>query len=123
MPKDDPIRSPRLSPAGLPPEELARHPERSERKPDGLRTPSRPAPARCRFVSSHGGVTHCGDAQYLAGFCRFHYDCLARGELSPLGRILDVVKDQARRREINLHGISLPRLDRVTDDPLLGSIE
>ena len=121
MPKDRPIRNPELSPAGLSRDELARH--SSQVVPRGPSTPSetRAAAEHCRYVTSYGGVSHCGDAPYLDGFCRFHYHCLARGEISPLGRILDVVKDQTRRREINQHGIDIPALDRVPEDPLTGT--
>lgn len=115
MPKDQPIRNPILSPAGLLPEEIGRH-----------RPKDQPAPRsagqaeRCRFVASWGGVQSCKETSYLSGFCRFHYDCLSRGEISPLGRILDVVKDQRRRREINWHGIDLPSWERLPEDPLTG---
>ena len=114
MPKDRPIRNPDLSPAGLSRDELARH-----RPPDPA-NPAAPSSQTdtCRFVSSQGGVTRCRRKVSLAGFCRFHHGCLQRGEISPLGRILDVVKDQRRRREINLHGMRLRRLERIADDPL-----
>jgi hypothetical protein len=115
MPKDLPIRNPALSPSGLLPEELRRH-----------YAPPRPSPAppaaaaSCRFIASHGGVAPCADAVYLSGFCHFHHDALARGEISPLGRILDVVKDQRRRREINWHGAVLPDWERLPADPVTG---
>jgi len=115
MPKDLPIRNPVLSPAGLLPEELLRH--RPLPLP-GAATP--PTASACRFVASYGGVSTCTDTAYLGGFCRFHHDCFSRGEISPLGRILDVVKDQKRRREINWHGATLPDWDRLTADPMTG---
>ena len=115
MPKDVPIRNPALSPSGLLPEELQRH--------HSLPLPSRTPPAAaatCRFIASHGGVTTCSDPVYLGGFCRFHHDALSRGEITPLGRILDVVKDQRRRREINWHGAVLPDWERLAADPVTG---
>jgi hypothetical protein len=115
MPKDLPIRNPVLSPAGLLPEELGRH-----RPKDAASPPSGGDCQRCRFVASWGGVQPCKEAPYLSGFCRFHYDCLVRGEISPLGRILDVVKEQRRRREINWHGVELPTWERLPEDPLTG---
>jgi hypothetical protein len=75
---------------------------------------------QCRFVSSQGGTQHCRNTPYLAGFCRFHHRCLVGGEISPLGKILDRVKDQARRREINSHGQEVPVLGRLDDDPITG---
>ena len=114
MPKNQPARNPLLSPAGLPPVESARH--RHVRKAG---TP--PAPAEtCRFICSAGGTSHCRKRPYLDGFCRFHHHCLVQGEISPLGKILDSVKDQARRREINSHGQQAHQLDRLQDDPLTG---
>jgi hypothetical protein len=74
----------------------------------------------CRFISSHGGTSHCGKGPYLSGFCRFHHHCLVHGEISPLGKILDLVKDQARRREINSYGQDLTHHERLDDDPLTG---
>ncbi len=120
MPKDQPIRNPKLSPAGLPPEEWTRHPPTEAPRRPGGPPAGRTAEDHCRFVSSHGGVMHCRRKPSVAGFCRFHYACLSRGEISPLGRILDVVKDQNRRREINLYGMDLPRWDRVAADPVTG---
>jgi hypothetical protein len=117
MPKDLPIRNPMLSPAGLPPVEEARH-----RPPVAPRGPAAPTPGggggRCAFVTSWGGVQHCTDEPYLRGFCRFHHDCLLAGEISPLGRILDAVVDQNRRREINEHGIPRAPRGRLPQDPL-----
>jgi hypothetical protein len=115
MPKDVPIRNPALSPSGLLPEELRRH--------HLLPVPSaspRAAATACRFIASYGGVSTCADAVYLGGFCHFHHEALSRGEISPLGRILDVVKDQRRRREINWHGIALPDWERLPADPVTG---
>ena len=115
MPKDDPIRNPRLSPAGLPPGELGRHHAKETPRSPGISDPE-----ICRFISSYGGVVHCQATVFLGGFCQFHHGCLTRGEISPLGRILDVVEDQERRREINLYGIDLPALDRLPEDPVTG---
>jgi hypothetical protein len=70
---------------------------------------SYPAMARsCRFRTSFGGAQFCQDPPYLEGFCRFHFDALRRGEINELGVIDERVSDQARRREINYHGIRLP---------------
>jgi len=115
MPKDQPIRNPALSPSGLLPEELRRHHAQAIPFPT-----ARSAAVTCRFVASYGGVTPCADPVYLGGFCRFHHDCLIRGEITPLGRILDVVKDQRRRREINWHGAVLPAWERIAEDPVTG---
>ncbi len=119
MPKDRPVRNPRMSPAGLSPEELSRH--RSQFAwPGTASQPQHPSAESCSFVTSRGGVQHCADPPYLAGFCRFHHDCLLRGEISPLGRILDSVREQERRREINGHGIRSPERHRLPADPLTG---
>ena len=117
--KDRPIRNPTLSPAGLSRRELARH----RSNPPGIlrATADQGGSAKgCRFVTSRGGVQHCTDPLHLKGFCRFHHDCLLRGELSPLGRILDGVQEGARRREINSHGMPGPGVDRLDEDPLTG---
>ena len=115
MSKDKPARNPQLSPAGLPPEESSRH--RHVRKAGA---PEAVGKETCRFVFSQGGTSHCRKEPYLAGFCRFHHHCLANGEISPLGKILDVVQDQARRRQINSYGQVLVHLERLEDDPLTG---
>ena len=70
----------------------------------------------CRFRTSLGGEVFCGDAAYLEGFCRFHYDALARGEINELGVINELLSDQVRRREINFHGIPHEAVF-VEDDP------
>jgi hypothetical protein len=62
--------------------------------------------SHCRFRTSHGGSEFCGDAAYLEGFCRFHYDALKNGEINELGVIDELLADQVRRREINFHGIA-----------------
>jgi hypothetical protein len=115
MSKDKPARNPRLSPAGLPPEESSRH--QHVRRAGA---PETPAEETCRFICSEGGTSHCGKGPYLSGFCRFHHHCLVNGEISPLGKILDTVKDQARRREINSYGQALIHRERLEDDPLTG---
>ncbi|TDI11656.1 MAG: hypothetical protein E2P04_07475 [Acidobacteria bacterium] len=115
MSKDKPARNPRLSPAGLPPEESARH--QHVRRASA---PESPVEETCRFICSEGGTSHCGKGPYLSGFCRFHHHCLVNGEISPLGKILDTVKDQARRREINSYGQALIHRERLEDDPLTG---
>ena len=121
MPKDHPTRNPALSPAGLSRRELARH---RSRPPGGLPAPVDQGDSanHCRFVTSQGGVQHCTDPTHLEGFCRFHHDCLLRGEISRLGRILDGVREGARRREINSHGMPAPGGDRLMEDPLTGEV-
>jgi hypothetical protein len=52
-------------------------------------------------------VLYCQDPVYLEGFCRFHYKALQKGEINENGVINERLSDQARRREINLHGIRL----------------
>ena len=115
MSKEDPARNPRLSPAGLPPEESSRH---QHIRKAGV--PASPTEELCRFISSHGGTTHCSKVPYLSGFCRFHHHCMVDGEISPLGKILDSVKEQTRRREINSYGQEPIHLERLEDDPLTG---
>jgi len=60
---------------------------------------------RCRFVSSWGGVEHCGDPAYRDGFCRFHFDCYLKGEINERGLISEKLDDQERRRAINFHAL------------------
>ena len=60
---------------------------------------------RCRFVSSWGGVARCSEEVYSLGFCRFHFECYRRGEIDLRGVISERVTDQARRRQINFHGL------------------
>ena len=62
----------------------------------------------CRFRTSYGGVLFCKDPVYLEGFCEFHYRALQKGEINELGVLNERVTDQARRREINYHGIEIP---------------
>jgi len=62
----------------------------------------------CRFRTSLGGALFCQDAVYLEGFCKFHHQALQKGEINRNGVINERLSDQRRRREINLHGISLP---------------
>ena len=61
----------------------------------------------CRFRTSFGGVLFCQDPAYLEGFCEFHYRALQKGEINEMGVINERVSDQARRREINYHGIAI----------------
>jgi len=67
--------------------------------------------ATCRFRTSWGGAQHCHEEPYQEGFCQFHFDCFLNGEVLPNGQINERLFEQARRREINYHGIALP--DRV----------
>lgn len=62
----------------------------------------------CRFITSLGGAAYCQDPPYVLGFCEFHHDCYQRGEIDQEGRLSDSLDDQARRREINFHGLELP---------------
>ncbi|MDQ7006900.1 MAG: hypothetical protein Q9Q40_06680 [Acidobacteriota bacterium] len=59
----------------------------------------------CSFRSSLGGTSRCQDPVYAEDFCRFHYECLLRGEVLPNGQINEMLFDQDRRRTINFHGI------------------
>jgi hypothetical protein len=59
----------------------------------------------CRFRTSHGGALFCQDPAYLEGFCKFHHKALQKGEINEQGILNERLSDQARRREINLHGI------------------
>lgn len=59
----------------------------------------------CRFRTSWGGARYCQDPSYLEGFCKFHYKALQQGEMNQNGVLSERVSDQARRREINFHGI------------------
>lgn len=61
----------------------------------------------CRFRTSYGGAKFCQDPLYLESFCKFHHEALLSGELNELGIINEKVSDQARRREINYHGIEI----------------
>ena len=71
--------------------------------------------AHCRFRTSFGGSLFCQDPQYLEGFCRFHYEALLKGEINERGIINELLSDQDRRREINYHGLRLPK-ERYLED-------
>jgi hypothetical protein len=60
---------------------------------------------KCRFTTSWGGVVRCGDPVFREGFCRFHFDCYERGEITERGLISERLTDQERRRSINFHAI------------------
>ena len=122
MSRDDPARNPNLNPAGLPAAESRRHVQGVGGSPSTVarRELESEASGTCQFVSSHGGTLRCQDEPYQSGFCRFHHRCLVQGEISPLGRITDVVQDQERRRAINHHGLRLPSYDRLDEDPVTG---
>lgn len=60
---------------------------------------------RCRFVSSWGGVARCADPAYHRGFCRFHFECYERGEITERGLISERLDNQERRRAINFHAL------------------
>lgn len=69
------------------------------------------SPDTCRFVTQFDGVTRCSEPSHDMGFCRFHRDCLDRGEIDEDGVLSDAVQDQRRRREINYFGMkTLPHL-------------
>ena len=72
--------------------------------------------SHCRFRTSNGGTEFCQDPAYLEGFCRFHFDALRRGEINEWGVINERLSDQARRREINFHGLTVKGV-YVEDDP------
>jgi len=59
----------------------------------------------CRFTTSWGGVARCGEPAYRLGFCRFHFECYAAGEIDIRGVISERVTDQERRRRINFHAL------------------
>lgn len=59
----------------------------------------------CRFTSQFDGVTRCSEPTYDMGLCRFHRDCLDRGEIDEDAVLSDSVSDQRRRREINYYGM------------------
>jgi hypothetical protein len=69
----------------------------------------------CRFRTSYGGALFCQDPVYLEGFCRFHYRALQQGEINANGVLNELVSDQARRREINYHGIPQASADYLED--------
>jgi hypothetical protein len=59
----------------------------------------------CKFRTSYGGALFCQERVYLEGFCKFHFKALQNGEINENGVINERLSDQARRREINYHGI------------------
>lgn len=59
----------------------------------------------CRFRTSWGGARFCQDPPYLEGFCAFHYSALQNDEINDNGVLNERLSNQARRREINYHGI------------------
>ncbi len=61
--------------------------------------------ANCCFCTSLGGTQRCQDEVYAEKLCRFHYECLLRGEILPNGQINESLSDQNRRRTINFHGL------------------
>lgn len=61
----------------------------------------------CRFRTSFGGALFCQDSPYLEGLCKFHYKALQQGEMNEHGVLNERLSDQARRREINYHGIEM----------------
>lgn len=62
----------------------------------------------CRFRTSLGGALYCQHEVYQEGFCRFHFEALQSDEINEWGIINERLSDQARRREINHHGIETP---------------
>ncbi len=60
---------------------------------------------RCRFVTSWGGVERCADPAHRQGFCRFHFECYRKGEITDRGIISENISDQERRRAINYHSM------------------
>ena len=72
--------------------------------------------SHCRFRTSNGGSEFCQDPAYFEGYCRFHFEALRRGEINELGIINERLSDQARRREINFHGLGTKGV-YVEDDP------
>ncbi len=63
--------------------------------------------SHCGFRTSHGGALFCQDPAYQEGFCKFHYSALQNDEINERGVLNERLSDQARRREINYHGIEL----------------
>ena len=61
----------------------------------------------CKFRTSFGGSLYCREQPYLEGFCKFHFQALQDREINENGIINEQISDQARRREINFHGIAL----------------
>ncbi len=69
----------------------------------------------CGFRTSYGGAMFCQDASYLEGFCKFHYQALQSGEINENGVINEKISDQARRRQINYHGVQTESRSYLTD--------
>jgi hypothetical protein len=69
----------------------------------------------CKFRTSYGGAAFCEDPAYLEDYCRFHFRALQRGEINANGVINERISDQARRREINYHGIRVPQAGYLED--------
>ena len=69
----------------------------------------------CGFRTSYGGALFCQDPVYLEGFCKFHFRALQHGEINHNGVIDERISDQDRRREINYHGIRIPRETYLED--------
>ena len=63
----------------------------------------------CKFRTSWGGALFCRQPPYLEGFCRFHHQAFARGEINELGVLNERLSDQDRRREINYYGVEVAR--------------
>ena len=59
----------------------------------------------CRFTSQYDGTTRCSEPEHDMGFCRFHRDCLDRGEIDEDGVMSDSIQGHVRRREISYHGM------------------
>ena len=69
----------------------------------------------CRFRTSYGGALFCQDPVYLEGFCKFHHQAIQHGEMNEHGVLNERLTDQARRREINFHGIAIPEATYLED--------
>jgi hypothetical protein len=69
----------------------------------------------CRFRTSYGGAIFCQDPVYLEGFCKFHYRALEAGEINDNGILNELLSNQARRREINYHGIPVDERTYLED--------
>ena len=69
----------------------------------------------CKFRTSYGGASFCQEREYLEGYCEFHYRALQAGEINELGVINERLSDQARRREINFHGIAVSKSAYLED--------
>ena len=60
---------------------------------------------RCGYISTYDGVMRCSHPVLAQGFCRYHYQALQSGEITPEGYLSDSLSDQVRRREINYFGV------------------